>query len=139
MKLTIYIDGACRFNPGPAGVGVWIVDGNGRTVREISEFLGPATNNVAEWSAYLRALEEAKALGAGELAIFSDSKLLVEQARGAWKIRDERLKKIAEQAARLAKDFTRIDLRHIPREQNQRADELSKRAVKQLAVKRLSG
>lgn len=129
MKLTIYIDGACRFNPGPAGIGVWIIGEQGQTLREISEYLGQGTNNVAEWTAYVRALEEAQALGAAELNIFSDSNLLVEQARGAWKIRDERLKKIAARASHVAKNFTRVNLKHIPREQNQRADELSKMAV----------
>ncbi|MBI4668266.1 MAG: hypothetical protein HY747_03620 [Elusimicrobia bacterium] len=53
MKLTIYIDGACRFNPGPAGIGVWITDGHGKTLAEISEYIGQATNNAAEWRAYL--------------------------------------------------------------------------------------
>ncbi|MBI2069909.1 MAG: ribonuclease HI family protein [Elusimicrobia bacterium] len=129
MKLTIYIDGACRFNPGPAGIGVWIIGDEGRTIAEISEYIGEATNNVAEWGAYLRALKEALALGAGEAVIFTDSKLLAEQVRGTFKVRDPRLQGFWREAKRLEPKFTRMTLTHIPRENNKRADALSKKAV----------
>ncbi|MBI4064262.1 MAG: ribonuclease HI family protein [Elusimicrobia bacterium] len=129
MKLTIYIDGACRFNPGPAGIGVWIVDGQGKTLAEISEFIGQATNNIAEWSAYLRALREAKKMGAEEVSIFTDSQLLVEQVRGNFKVRDERLKVFWRQAKQLQEELPGFKLAHVPREINKMADSLAKRSV----------
>ena len=129
MKLIIYIDGACRFNPGPAGIGVWIADSEGTVVKEISEYLGHGTNNVAEWTAYIRALEQSQVLGASELAVFSDSKLLCEQARGRYRVRDARLQKLHGQAKELEKNFKHVALSLIPREQNKNADRLAKQSV----------
>lgn len=129
MKLTIYIDGACRFNPGPAGIGVVVIGDEGKIVASISEFIGHGTNNIAEWRAYLRALEEAKRLGAGEIAVFTDSQLLACQINGQYKIRNQNLFALAAQARQMAVGFRKITVTSIPRERNKAADSLAKRAV----------
>ena len=129
MKLIIYIDGACRFNPGPAGIGVWIADDQGTVVREISEYLGHGTNNIAEWTAYIRALEQSHALGASELAVFTDSKLICEQVKGNYKVRDAKLMELYRKAKELEKNFKHVVLKSVPREQNKNADRLAKQSV----------
>lgn len=129
MKLIIYIDGACRFNPGPAGVGVWILNERGETLGEVSKPLGHGTNNVAEWQAYLCALEQARRLKASELTIFSDSRLLVEQVRGTFKVRHPNLIRLWRKAKEWEQGFKRVDVKLIPREQNTKADALAKKSV----------
>ncbi|MBI4368646.1 MAG: ribonuclease HI family protein [Elusimicrobia bacterium] len=129
VKLVAYIDGACRFNPGPAGIGVWLVGEGGETVAEISEYLGHGTNNIAEWSAYLRALKEGRDRGAKVIAVFTDSQLLAQQAKGKYKIRDAKLQKLSLEAKTLERHFERVDINHVPREQNSMADRLARLSV----------
>ncbi|MFC1522301.1 ribonuclease HI family protein [Elusimicrobiota bacterium] len=132
MELIIYIDGACRFNPGPAGIGVLVQDSEGNTKREISMAIGHATNNIAEWSAYLKALETAKEMKAKHLSVYTDSKLLEQQVRGNFKIKNENLILLANKARSLVKFFETFQITHIPREKNTKADKLSKQAVASL-------
>ncbi|MEK6543263.1 MAG: ribonuclease HI family protein [Elusimicrobiota bacterium] len=128
-RLVIYIDGACRFNPGPAGIGVAVYDEQGTLIAGISEAIGDATNNIAEWSAYVRALREAKRLGAKRLDIYTDSQLLARQVSGQYKIRNPHLQSLAALAMALRPEFDRVTVTSIPRERNKVADKLSKEAV----------
>ncbi len=125
--LTLRVDGASRGNPGPAAIGVVVEDGGER--REIGEFIGFTTNNVAEYRALIRGLEEARARGAVRLRVFSDSQLLVRQLRGEYRIRDDRLADLAEEARRLMAAFAAVELHHVPREENSAADRLANAAL----------
>lgn len=98
-------------------------------MQEISQALGEATNNVAEWSAYIRALETSRALAGSELVIFSDSQLLCEQLRGHYKVREPRLQVLYQKAKDLERFFKSVSLTLIPREKNELADRLAKRAI----------
>lgn len=127
LKALLHSDGASLGNPGPSGIGVVIRSG-GRTY-ELSEHIGIATNNVAEYKALIRGLERAKALGAEELEICLDSELIVRQVNGLYKVRDEKLKPLYSQALRLLSAFGGFVIRHVPREENLRADKLAKKGA----------
>lgn len=125
MKFRAYIDGAARGNPGPAGAGVFVEPERDRPALEFYEPLGATTNNVAEYRALLLALERAEEAGADDVDIRSDSRLLVEQIRGNFKIRAEHLKPLLAEAVLRAKRFRKFAITHIPRENNTRADRLA--------------
>jgi ribonuclease HI len=125
MKFRAYIDGAARGNPGPAGAGVFVEPERDRPALEFYEPLGATTNNVAEYRALLLALERAEEAGADDVDIRSDSRLLVEQLRGNFKIRAEHLKPLLAEAVQRAKRFRKFAITHIPRENNTRADRLA--------------
>ena len=125
MRFRASIDGAARGNPGPAGAGVYVEAERDRPVLEFYEPLGRTTNNVAEYRALLLALERAEEAGADEVEIRSDSRLLVEQMRGKFKIRAEHLKPLLSEAVLRAKRFRSFSITHIPRENNTRADRLA--------------
>ncbi|MDR7522171.1 MAG: ribonuclease HI family protein [Armatimonadota bacterium] len=129
MKLRLFIDGASRGNPGPAGIGVVVQDARGRTIAEVREFLGEATNNVAEYQALLRALSEAEARGADDLEIYADSDLLVRQIQGTYRVRRAHLVPLHARALRALQGFRRWQIAHIPREKNAGADALANRAL----------
>jgi ribonuclease HI len=124
MKVVAYIDGAARGNPGPAGAGAYF-PGDGEPAKELFEALGRATNNEAEYRALLLALGEAERRGATEVAIFSDSLLLVEQVNGRYRIKAENLKPLAREALVRAKSFRKFSIAHVRREQNRKADRLA--------------
>lgn len=125
MRFRAFIDGAARGNPGPAGAGVYVEAERDRPVLEFYEPLGRTTNNVAEYRALLLALERAEEAGADEVEIRSDSRLLVEQMRGNFKIRAEHLKPLLSESVLRAKQFRSFSITHIPRENNTRADRLA--------------
>lgn len=127
--LVIYVDGACRGNPGPAGIGVYILE-NEKPVKELSRPIGPATNNIAEYSALIAALEEASRMRAGTLDIFTDSELMYKQLIGQYKIKDLKLKPLFDQARRLAARFDDVRLQHVLRNKNKEADRLATDAIK---------
>ena len=129
MKFRAFIDGAARGNPGPAGAGVFVEPERGRPALEFYEPLGTATNNVAEYRALLLALERAEEAGAIEVEIRSDSRLLVEQLNGNYKMRSEHLKPLLTDAVLRAKRFQKFTIMHIPREQNTRADRLANKGA----------
>ncbi|MDR5683035.1 MAG: ribonuclease HI family protein [Armatimonadota bacterium] len=129
MKVIVRPDGASRGNPGPAAIGVVIEDGQGAVLREISEAIGPATNNVAEYRALLRGLEEAAALGATEVEIRTDSQLVANQLRGTYRVRSPVLAGLHEAARRILARFRHTEVRPVPREENARADRLANRAL----------
>ena len=125
MDLTAYVDGAARGNPGPAGIGIYIEDGSGTVLKEIGEPLGRTTNNVAEYSALIRALEEGRALGGVTIKIFTDSELMAHQLNGRYKVKAEHLLPLYQRAARLLALFEKATVTHVRRELNKRADALS--------------
>lgn len=129
LRLLIYTDGAARGNPGPAGAGVHIRNTRGETVDELHRFLGEATNNVAEYSALLAALERARELGATEVEIRSDSELMVRQMRGEYRVRNPGLRELAARAHTLADSFERVQYVHVARDQNRAADRLANEAI----------
>ena len=125
MKFRASIDGAARNNPGPAGAGVYVEPEGDRPAEEIFEPLGSTTNNVAEYRALLLALTRAEELGADEVEIRSDSRLMVEQVNGKFRIKAEHLKPLMAEAVTRAKRFRRFSLTHIARERNTQADRLA--------------
>ena len=128
-SVRIWVDGACRGNPGPASIGGVIRDAQGLLLREVSETLGTATNNIAEYTALIRALEEAKALGADEVEAMSDSLLLVKQMAGEYRVKHPNLKPLHAKARALARGFARFAFTHVPREENREADRLANQAL----------
>jgi ribonuclease HI len=125
LKLTAFVDGASRGNPGPAGAGAWIAPAEGRPAEEHYQALGRTTNNVAEYRALLLALARAAAAGAEEVDVFSDSLLLVQQVNGAYRVKADHLKPLLAEAVRRAKEFRRFSIAHVPREKNREADRLA--------------
>ncbi len=122
--LEIFVDGACSGNPGPAGIGVVIRRG-GKTVAEISRPIGEATNNIAEYSALICALQEALVLKAAQVKIFTDSELMFHQLTGSYKVRDQKLKFLYDQVQQLKRGFANVELAHVPRAKNKEADKLA--------------
>jgi probable phosphoglycerate mutase len=134
MKFTIQADGGARGNPGPAGSGAVVRDERGQTVGEVSEFLGHATNNVAEYTALVAALELLSAqLGTAtrdaQVAVEMDSKLVIEQMKGVWKVKHPNMKPLHARAAMLCRQFGSVSFAHIPREKNGVADALANAAM----------
>jgi probable phosphoglycerate mutase len=123
--VIVACDGAARGNPGPAGFGVHITDGHGETIAEIAEGIGVATNNVAEYRAAIAGLARARELGATRVLLRSDSKLLIEQLAGRFRVRNAGLKPLHAEARALMLAFDRVDLEHVPRERNREADRLA--------------
>jgi len=128
-RAFLYADGAARGNPGPAGAGAALVDEDGHVVGEAMRHLGHATNNVAEYTALIIGLEEARRHDVKDLEIRMDSKLVVEQMNGKWRIKHPNLKPLAMQAGALLASFPKRQIRHIPRDQNAIADALANRAI----------
>ena len=127
--MIVYADGAARGNPGPAGIGVVLTDERGRTLEEIAEGIGPATNNVAEYRAVLAGLEAAVERGARTVLVRSDSRLLVEQLSGRFRVKNPTLVRLHEEARALMKRFDQVAFEHVPREMNRVADRLANRGV----------
>lgn len=128
--MIIYTDGGCRGNPGPAGIGVVIKNDKGETTIEIAEFIGTATNNVAEYKALIRALEWChNTENLGNIQVYSDSRLLVDQVCGRWKIKDSRMKDLHGRVHALLEGFMAWGITQIPREQNKEADALANLAM----------
>ena len=129
-SLEIYIDGASKGNPGPSGIGV-VIREDGRELKCVSRFIGHATNNVAEYSALISALEEGLILKATRLSIKTDSELLHRQITKVYKVRSASILGLYEQALRLISGFASVAVCHVPREQNAQADKLATKAIKE--------
>jgi phosphoribosyl 1,2-cyclic phosphate phosphodiesterase len=142
LRLIIRTDGAARGNPGPASLGAVLIDaslpGSARPdatpLASISEALGRQTNNVAEWTGVLRALDLAAELGAVEVTLLLDSKLVVEQLSGRWRVKDAKLAPLHEAAMASLRRFRRWSAGHVPRAQNSAADALANEALDRVAV-----
>lgn len=131
MKLVIFADGGSRGNPGIAGSGTAVYnDDRSQLLREIAYVVGQkSTNNVAEYHGLLRGLEAAVEMGADEVEFYMDSKLVVEQMNGRWKIKHPDMQKLAIEARRLLDQIGSFSLEWVPRAQNKVADELSNVAM----------
>ena len=128
----VYIDGASRGNPGPAGIGVVFVNSSAQPVHQFAKSIGISTNNVAEYLAFLYALQEALRLGYQVLTVKTDSELLARQIAGEYKVRDATLRAFYELGLHLMTAFRRCDVQHIPRTANRLADRLAGHAAIQL-------
>jgi len=131
--LEIFVDGACSGNPGPAGIGV-LINENGSKLKEISRRIGDATNNIAEYSALICALQEALKLKADVLKIFTDSELVYKQVIGVYKVKDEKMRVLFEQVKSLSEGFSDIEIKHVKREFNKEADRLASGSLKNKQV-----
>ena len=128
MKLIIYTDGGCYPNPGTMGIGV-VMKQDGKTVKQISKNLGRGTNNIAEYEAVITALEEAKAMKATSVTIFTDSALVEGQLIHGWEVNKEHLKKLNKKATELMDEFEEVNIEYEERESNKEAHKLSVRAI----------
>ncbi len=127
--VDIYIDGASRGNPGMAGAGVAIRAKDGPVLKKLKKYLGKVTNNVAEYSALVLALDSAKKLGIKELRLFADSELVVKQIKGEYRVKSADLKPLYMEAMELIDTFDSFEIRHILREKNSEADKLANEAI----------
>jgi ribonuclease HI len=125
----LMVDGAARGNPGDAGCGAVILDRNGAVVKELSRFLGHATNNVAEYEGLLMGLEALLRLGRKRIRVQSDSQLLVRQLNGEYRVKDEKLKALFQKAMSLLRQFDAYRIVHVPRELNKLADRLANKGI----------
>jgi ribonuclease HI len=129
MKLIIHTDGGARGNPGPAALGVFIVDTDGNVVLEHSRYLGETTNNQAEYRAIIDALEHAKKLGATEVDMRMDSELAVKQLNGQYRMRNPGLAPLFLRVHNLTTEFKKVTFTHVRRERNKDADRLVNEAL----------
>lgn len=127
--LYVYSDGASRGNPGPAGIGGLAMDQNGDVLVEVREYLGETTNNVAEYQALIRVLEESRGLGYEKIRVRTDSELMANQVTGAFKVKSKDLKPLAARARSILEGYRRVEVEHIPREKNTACDLLANRAI----------
>lgn len=130
-RLTIYCDGAARGNPGPAGIGVVIRGPHRKVLHRHSEGIGSATNNVAEYRAAIAGLAWAAEAGATHVVLRSDSRLLIEQLAGRYRVKNPTLVRLHAEARKLIKRFEEVRLEHVPRERNREADRLANLGVDQ--------
>ena len=123
MAATIHVDGGSRGNPGPAAY-AFVIRVDGQPDVEGAATIGIATNNIAEYTALIRALEKAAAMGLPHLDILSDSELMVKQMNGEYRVKNADLQDLYAEAQDLRRRFQTVTLSHIRREKNKRADEL---------------
>jgi ribonuclease HI len=128
-RLIIYSDGASQGNPGRAAIGAVIRDERGKVVATISQTIGRATNNQAEYRAIIAALEAAIKLGAEAVEVKADSELVVEQLNGRYKVKKTSLRPLYQDVVRLTGALQSFSISHIPREQNKEADRLANKAL----------
>ena len=131
LNLVVNIDGASSGNPGPSGIGVVIRDASdGQTVCELSEYHGEMTNNAAEYTALIRALEYVIILGAKAVTIRSDSELLVRQMTGEYRVKSPNIGPLQRWAADLARTLNKVDFESVRRENNKDADALAQQSLR---------
>ncbi len=134
MKVTIYTDGAARGNPGPAGIGV-VIKSEKNVILEVADYIGKTTNNIAEYMALIRGLEEAIDLGHKSVEVYADSELLVKQVSGEYKVKNEGLLPLYLHLKSLIKKFNHFSLNHTPREANIHADKLANKGIDDAELK----
>ncbi|WP_127504099.1 bifunctional RNase H/acid phosphatase [Actinoplanes solisilvae] len=135
MRVLVEADGGSRGNPGPAGYGSVVRDADGEILLERYGSLGVTTNNVAEYTGLIEGLKAAIELGATEVGVRMDSKLVVEQMSGRWQIKNAGLRPLAAEAAQLVARVGKVTFEWIPRERNKAADALANRAMDEAAGK----
>ena len=136
-EFEIYIDGASKGNPGPSGIGVVICQ-DGRTIRNIASYIGNATNNIAEYTALIYALQEGLMLKIERIKINTDSQLLCRQINKVYKIKSPNILGLYNQALHLMAAFKQVSINHISRNENRGADKLASKAIKE-ALKKQGG
>ena len=124
MKARLFTDGGARGNPGPAAYGFVLEDEEGAVLEARGEAIGIATNNVAEYSALIAGLRRAGDLGVDELEVVSDSELMVKQMMGEYRVKNEALRDLHDEASRLERRLGRVRYRAVRREHNELADRL---------------
>ena len=134
MKARLFADGGSRGNPGPAAGGAVLFAEDGTVLREIGEYVGIATNNVAEWRGLLAGLEAALELGVEELAIRLDSELVVRQLTGVYRVKHPDLIPLAARARRLLARLRSVDIAHVRRKENAAADAVVNRVLDEKAA-----
>jgi len=130
--LKVYIDGGSRGNPGDAAIGVVVYNDKGEEIYRFGEKIGAKTNNVAEYSALIRALEHLVKMISNpdeKILIYSDSELLVKQINGIYKVKNKKLKTLYDKAKGLLKNFKNIEIKHIVREKNTVSDWIVNRVL----------
>lgn len=125
----LFSDGACRGNPGEGGAGAVITDADDHVVWEGKEYLGHCTNNIAEYKALIMGLEGALARGCRNLEIYMDSELLARQINGSYRVKNDHLKILMKDVRHLLASFDSVEVTHVPRLHNSRADRLANLAI----------
>ncbi|ADU52154.1 ribonuclease H [Thermaerobacter marianensis DSM 12885] len=125
----LHTDGAARGNPGPAGIGVVLIDPRGQVAERVARFIGTATNNVAEYTALITGLQRALEHGARRLEVYSDSELMVRQLNGQYRVKNDGLKPLYRQVLDLVARFDAVRFVHVPRERNKDADRLANQGI----------
>ena len=133
MQASLHTDGGARGNPGPAGIGA-VLRTDDEVIGEVAQAIGITTNNVAEYKALIAGLELALERGVTEIDIFMDSKLVVMQLRGEWKIKKADLRPLALRANHLMNKFEKATIQHVGREENADADALANQAMDAAAL-----
>ena len=131
-RVIVNVDGGSRGNPGPAAIAAVATDPSGEVLAERSETIGEATNNVAEYRALLLGIEMAKELSPDEVEYVGDSKLIVEQVKGNWKVKQDHLRPLHTKVKDALRDLPKWSIRHVKRDDNERADELLNEALDEL-------
>jgi len=129
MHLIIRTDGGARGNPGPAGIGVVIENEKGKVLEEHAKFLGVKTNNQAEYEAVILGLQRAKHLKADSVEVVADSELVVKQANGEYQVKHQNTKPLYAEMRALVLQIGSVKFRHVRREENSHADDLSNKAM----------
>jgi ribonuclease HI len=129
MKVVVHVDGGSRGNPGPAAAAAVVTTPDGEVIDEAMEFLGRATNNVAEYRGLILGLDRARAVGATEIELYNDSELVAHQINGRYKVKHADMKPLYLDAMERLREFGRWRVRSVPRAQNAAADALVNQAL----------
>jgi ribonuclease HI len=129
QNYRLHCDGACRGNPGVGGAGAAITDANGKVLWEGKEFLGHCTNNIAEYRALILGLKGALQAGYKRLDVYLDSELLARQISGSYRVKNEILKGLMREVRSLLASFDEVQVQHVLRCNNARADKLANLAI----------
>jgi ribonuclease HI len=135
--LKLYVDGASRGNPGEAGAGFYLLDGDGNELRKGMRFLGRMTNNAAEYQALILGLREALGIGGDSIEIYTDSELVANQMKGIYTVKNKQLRRLHQKVVALLDKFHRYEITAIRREDNRKADRLANEAIDGVKAKRL--
>jgi ribonuclease HI len=135
----LFTDGASRGNPGPAGAGIVIEDENGMRLQGLHRWLGHTTNNEAEYKAVIDGLKAVQEWKPDRLEVYLDSKLVVEQLKGTWRIKAKELMPLLMEAKALLDQFPEVKVAHVEREKNRGADALANKAIDEKLPKKKFG
>jgi ribonuclease HI len=135
--LKLYVDGASRGNPGEAGAGFYLLDGDGNELLKGMRFLGRMTNNAAEYQALILGLREALGIGGDSIEIYTDSELVANQMKGIYTVKNKQLRRLHQEVVALLDKFHRYEITAIRREDNRKADRLANEAIDVVKAKGL--